>query len=387
MKIAMLAPRFPACFDGVGDHAAKFARELLNSGLEVLVLTEGLARDAGGVHAESAGSDWALCSAIKAATMARRFGADVFYIQYTPFVYGVRSLAPLIFGLGARLSRAKVAIYVHEAFYEAGSSAASTPLKAFVLGARDLIVIALADYIFVAHDQRKAMLVRFMPWRRRDSIVIAPNGANVEPYGELRWSPPAAGSRRRTLVAFGIISPRRRLELIIDAFVTLIRRGLDLELHFVGRVRDADYAATLACRSRRAGVEERVEWLGALDPEDASKELIAADALLFASTDGTTASSGVLLAGLAHGVPVIAVETSHDEKLFSECVQRADPDAASLADAIEGALSNEERLRQLGEMGARLYNERFQWSRMTATIVTNLRKTSDQGRPASGRRA
>ncbi|MGP6160008.1 MAG: glycosyltransferase family 4 protein [Vulcanimicrobiaceae bacterium] len=368
----MLAPGFPPRFNGVGDHAAKFARAVLEGGDGMLVLTEGESREFEGVAAQGVGSRWTVPAALRAVVCAARSRADAFYVQYTPFAYGARSLAPLLFSLGARINRLPLGVYVHEAFYPARSARAQSALKSFILAVRDTLVVSLAQRIFVASQERRAAILKRVPWKRPSNVIVAPFAANIEPPEGRRWAPGPRAASRKTLVAFGMVAPRRRLELIVDTIPVLVERGLDVELRIVGRILNMEYAQRLARYARAARVDDRIRWLENVDPVGVTQELLSSDAFLFASEYGMIPSSGVLLAGLAHGVPIVGVAAADDDPIFAPVVLSAQADATSLADAIDATLKDVESASARGARGSALYDERFSWRRLAADVCAEL---------------
>jgi len=257
----MLAPRFPPDFDGVGDHAAKFARAAVDSGDQVLLLTDGFSRTWNGLKAFGLGPTWSVGAALRAVGQASRFRSEAHMIQYTPFVYGATSVAPHIFALAARLRRIPVAAYFHESFYPAGSRATPNPVKAFAFRVKDALLATLVDKVFVANEERRKLILAHVPWKRANSVVVAPIAATIEPLLGRRWAPALGNSGRLPLLAFGIVARRRRLELMVDAVADLVHRGFDVELRVLGRVNDADYVREVDAHAATLGLQARLTWL------------------------------------------------------------------------------------------------------------------------------
>ncbi len=368
----MFVPKFPPGFDGVGDHGAKFARAVVDSGDQVLVLTDGLSREWNGLKAHGLGPAWSIAAALRAVAAASRFEAEAYLIQYTPFAYGATSVAPHIFAIAARLKRIPVAAYFHESFYAPGSPAARHPLKARIFFVKDALLATLADKIFVAHEAGRKSIQSCVPWKRAKSIIIAPIAANVEPAQGPQRVPERASSRRLPLLAFGIVARRRRLELMLDALAVLVQRGLDVELRVLGRVNDPDYVRELESHAEALGLGQRVLWLGTRDPELVTAEMSNSRAMLFASTDGATQSSTVILVGLAHGTPIVSVATPADDPIFAGCLLSAAATPSALADAIEATLADRGAALSRSARGVALYAARFGWRNLALTIRSAL---------------
>ncbi len=116
MKLALLAARLPPAHDGVGDHAVRLADALVSDGHDVVVLTAGEAPPAAGVRFEITGKHWGPLATARAVAAMRACRADALVVEYTPFLYGARSLAPLALLLAARASGIRSAVIVHEGF-------------------------------------------------------------------------------------------------------------------------------------------------------------------------------------------------------------------------------------------------------------------------------
>lgn len=117
--------------------------------------------------------------------------------------------------------------------------------------------------------------------------------------------PPA--EPRDDVLSVGRIAPRKRVELVVDAFAAL--RDLRPERHFRLRLAgpvlpgDRDYARRLRERIAAHGLADRVDWLGALDTSDLPALYRSAFAHLNVSRTGSMDKT--VLEALACGCPVL----------------------------------------------------------------------------------
>jgi hypothetical protein len=104
MRFALLAPQFAfPKTGGVGPHAGKLAEALVGLGDHVLIVSEGpvTVKD-GPITVRSAGNKWSLAAAFRSWALIRSFASDVLVVEYTPFNFGPRSLAPMFVAALAR---------------------------------------------------------------------------------------------------------------------------------------------------------------------------------------------------------------------------------------------------------------------------------------------
>lgn len=375
MNVTVVAPRLPPAADGVGDHADTLARTLMQAGYDVLVLTAG---DAGAAPYPilTLGRRWNAAAALRAvAILAKRGGITL--VEYTPFLYGARSAAPLVLTTAARALGLPLGVIAHEAFYDAHGDAVRSPLKARFAALRDAAVLTTARRVFVADAARRTRWGRRIGGVRR--IAVAPIGANVEPPAAYARD---ASARDATLVAFGVVMPRRRLELAIDALAALRATGHGARLEIAGRVHDEAYAQALLARARGRGVAEHVALRGTLAPAALSALFARAHVALHLAREGTIASSGSLLALLAHALPVVATEADGDDARLRAVVTSGGADGASLAAAIASLLRGRDAAERAGAAGARLYRDAFAWSATAETMVHALSDEVSHGRVA-----
>lgn len=369
MKVALVAPRYPPEMDGVGDHAAKVARALVGLGHDVVVITTGQPRTGDTVDVRIVGKSWSIAAAVRAAGIVRATRAHAVIFEYTPFLFGARSLAPLLVPM---LCGAPTFAFVHEIFYDSGTPSVRSRWKKIYFDYRDRAVLASCRGIFVPNIARRDRILAKVGNAYAPKITIVPIGSNLEPSDGRRWSPEARNGHRKRIVTFGVVAGRRRLERAIDALGILKGRNVDAELRIVGRIWDQPYADACRARARDAGVFDLVTFTGSLPEAAIGEEFVRADAVAYMAAEGLTSSAGSLLASFAYGAPVVATRNPHDETRLGQVVMLADDTAEDFADALGVAFARPHEMAERAAAATDLYRSTFGWDASAATIARRL---------------
>lgn len=366
IRILQICPQLPPHYNGCGDCTDRLAVEFAGRGDESHVLTDDAGSDRRSYGVRSVGSRWDARAVKSTADYVRVLNPDLVLLHYTPFLYDPRSLYPVLALRALRARGYRTAVYAHEAFYGPSGNAVRARAKAVYLRARDRLVLSGADRIYVANETKKAATKEFLPSAHR-RVSVLPFGANIEPDAcvpERRVPQPPY-----SLVAFGIVMRRRRIDLLVRALSELARRGVDCRLRVIGRVQDARYAQECADLAQALGIAEALDFTGPLAPHELSEALSTADLFLHAAQEGAVASAGSLLAALAHGMPVIAVQTPYDDQSFRTAVVFSSDDAAVLADRIAEIVASPEYVCDMGARSRRLYEHEFGWGPMAQRLA------------------
>lgn len=365
MTVALLAPRLPPACDGVGDHAAAVARSLARNGNRVVVFSEVPARlpelETSLVPA------WNVRGILRTLRQMRARRVELLLVEYTPFNFGPRALAPHAIAAIVRLCGIPVGVFLHEGFYGPRSLHRTGRIKGTLLGARDALIVAASNVTFTASEERRRELRGTIPWLA-SRLHVVPIGANVEPSPADVWRAPC--ERPYRLVTFGVVGPKRRLEPLVRMLGTAAQRGIDLELTVVGRVWDERYAARCKDLARDLGVSERLRFTGALEPGDVTAELLRGHLAVTALLEGAVSSSGSLLALLAHGLPLLAVRTPHDEPAFEGVVTFTSDDPSTMLDAALAIVGSPDGGTELGRRARAHYERDFRWDEIARRAQT-----------------
>jgi len=298
---------------------------------------------------------------------ARRRGGDPAWVllQYNPFSYGRRGIAPGLLRDAAALRRrsgTRFAVCVHEPWtyvYDWRSA-----LMAAAHRAQLPALLALADVVLAVTEELARRL-------GRDTIHV-PVGSNLT---AVALSPRAARERlgigSEVVVAlFGTNHPSRALdhaEAAIGALAT--SRGADA-VRVLNLGRDAPPLEV------PAGVA--VDAPGRLEARELSVRLRASDIVLLPFADGLSTRRTTLMAALAHGLAVAglrgagtdSVLTGHPEAL----VLTPAGHPAVYANAVVELAADPARLRTMGEAGRRLYEQHFDWPVLAHRVSSALHR-------------
>jgi glycosyltransferase involved in cell wall biosynthesis len=230
------------------------------------------------------------------------------------------------------------------------------------MGARD--VFAAFDRLIVHTAAGKARLT---------ALGIPPQRVAVIPHGVLPL-PPAMHKPERaaapTILLFGKIKPYKGLDVLVEAFGRLppaLRQRARLRV--VGEPQVA--MAPVEARAAALGIADRIDWdLRYVADAEIGGIIDAADILAFPYRD--IEASGVLMAALAHGKPIVASALGAFAELLrdGEHGRLVPPgDADALAGALGDLLGDPERAACMGENVAALAADVPDWRRIAAITV------------------
>jgi glycosyltransferase involved in cell wall biosynthesis len=197
----------------------------------------------------------------------------------------------------------------------------------------------------VGEAMREALNVRY-PWAS-DRLRFVPNGVAAITAGEFRA--PLAGNGPAQLIGVGSLIPRKGFATLLDAMALL---SAPVRLILVG---DGHERNELVARVRRLGLEERVQFAGAIPPKRVSELLAEADVFVLPSY--SEGRPNALLEAMAAGLPCVASDIDGVRELLGPgergvCV--APGDARALAEALGGLLRAPDQARSLARK-ARAY--------------------------------
>ena len=214
---------------------------------------------------------------------------------------------------------------------------------------------------FVAVSHYYAELMRKRLRLENARVEVVHNGINLDGYqaAEVKpLAPPIIGFLAR-------MHPAKGLADLVDAFIGIKSRnripGLRLKIAGGQGATDLPFTTRLRECLRQSGFEAEVEFLPNLDR--AQKQAFLRTLTVFSVPANCGESFGLyVLEAMASGVPVVQPASGAFPELIAETgggvvYSPEQPDA--LAKALEGALSDPERLKAMGECGMRAVRERF----------------------------
>lgn len=357
----MVSGSYPPIKDGVGDYTFRLVDELkrLGKGEVKLVTTEtelSVLRSDVGV---STVPGWGFAGFARLLKLLRETRPDIVHVQYPALGYG---RSPWISFLPMYLRffspRTRVVTTVHE-FSDLAHRAKP----------RVLLPAALSHRVIIVTAEYAAEMGRFWPPIRRKLISI-PVGSNVLPPptaadGEAAELRDELGLPREAplICYFGVIRPRKGVEVLLAAFRETLRRVPGARLLIVGHIKDPYYDSVVRPLVTELGVSEAVVFTGSCPVEQVSRYLALADLCVLPFEDGVTAKRSSFACAIQHGLPTITTRSAYlPEGLVDRGnVLLVEPgDVQGLAEAMVELLEDE-KLREKLFRGADELAKQFAW--------------------------
>ncbi len=320
--------------------------------------------------------------------------ARIVHIQFE--FYGIHSYGPLYASLGVpitmlllRLSGVKTVITLHTVMprgnrlriiRETSPSSRRIPtplLEAFLL-LFSKVVSSLSNAVLVHAEVFKRRLVK--------QYRVDPSKVKVVPHGvdSIRNAPKGDaiqnGNQQNLILYFGVLSPRKGLEMLLTAFWLLQKRRDNCELWLAGSSPPYyhRYESKLKALATELGLASRVRFLGSVDGGFAHQLFDQARFIVLPYSYDVSAS-GALSWALAHGLPVIASDNEYfqEEMSHSQFGLVVSPgNCQMLADALETLLTRDD-LRVSFAHNAKRMGDARSWStvaKSTLDLYYNLLK-------------
>jgi glycosyltransferase involved in cell wall biosynthesis len=374
LRIAHLTATFPPYPGGAGNTAFRFALEQAARGHHVEVFTAtapGEAPDPGAVVVHRIKPVFAIGNAPLIPALARIDGFDVVHLHY-PFIFG--SELTLLRRAASRRRRGQ-ALVVHYKNRLVGKGPRGALFELYERTVAPALIRA-ADRVFVLSPDHAASVPYLARTARRDpeKLIEMPNGVDSELFSP---GSDETGLRKRLgidaddLVAafvatLDLAHHFKRLDVAIDALAKLGDERVHLVVAGGGQLLDG-----FRRRALKAGVAERVHFLGAVPHAELPNVLRAADLFLL-TTEPPESFGIVVIEAMACGLPAIAtdypgVRAVIDEDENGVLVPPGDADAVAralreLADVGPGSR------RELGEAGRAKAVREWSW----ATLVDRM---------------
>jgi len=230
---------------------------------------------------------------------------------------------------------------------------------------------ALFEWVFDG-----ASVIQLSPSLRADTIDVVPEDRTryvANGIGDVSLARRVAGESR-VLYLSNMLREKGAL-VLLDALVTLARRGVHFTATFAGARSDDGCVDEFQAAVAREGLDGKIRYVGPVDV-DAKLQLFADhDLVVFPSY--RDAFPLVPIEAMRHGLPVIASDTGavaeiveHDITGF--VVPPRDPIA--LADRIACLLADPALANRMGKAGRARYLERFTAKQFETQLVKTLRE-------------
>jgi glycosyltransferase involved in cell wall biosynthesis len=181
---------------------------------------------------------------------------------------------------------------------------------------------------------------------------------------------------QRLVVFMGRITPKKGLDLLIDAFSLAVRNSPDITLVIAGPD-DEGYGKTVRRLVVEAGLRARTFFVGMVSGHEKLELLASADVWVLPSYGENFAFAAV--EALACGVPVVITNrvnihsqvTAANAGLVTEC------DAGQLCEAIRRILTDPELSRRVSRNGPALIQNQFSWDARASELIDVYRNVVD----------
>jgi glycosyltransferase involved in cell wall biosynthesis len=191
-----------------------------------------------------------------------------------------------------------------------------------------------------------------------DQIVLIPHGVPNRPFGRSAQFKSEYGfTCRQVLMTFGLLSPGKGIEAVIEALPEIVAGHPDVLYCIVGAThpnllaREGEaYRERLKTLAGELGVSANIHWIDAfLDTEELLNLIEAADIYVTPYLGANQATSGTLSYALALGKAVVSTPYAHAIELLADDHGVLVPfkDSAALASEIGALLDNPDRLMAL----------------------------------------
>ena len=186
----------------------------------------------------------------------------------------------------------------------------------------------------------------------KERIVRIPNGVDVPDRPRTR------PSAQTTIVAVGMLYPKKGFDVLVEAFAEVHARVPDARLVIAGEGNERE---RLEQRVRELGLESAVELPGVLD--EAAKEELWQRARVFVSSSRREPFSNANLEALAAGLPIVATAVGGNREIVHEGANGylvPSEDAAELASAIQRLVDDPEEADRMGA-SAHEHAQTYSW--------------------------
>lgn len=153
------------------------------------------------------------------------------------------------------------------------------------------------------------------------------------------------------LLFIGLISRRKGVDCLLEAFRIVSETHPDIRLDIVGRIADQEFHQSLLAYIRGNGLEERISWLGTMDSASLAARYASAVMLVLPSLEES--APGVIAEAMAVGCPVVATRVGGvpymvDELRTGFLVEPRDPRglAAAIMKILEDKVLREAMVTQ-----------------------------------------
>ncbi|MEP7221891.1 MAG: glycosyltransferase family 4 protein [Novosphingobium sp.] len=296
-----------------------------------------------------------------AASQIEASGADVVWLQHEFGLFGGFA-GDMVLGLIDRIA-APLIVTLHTVLPEPNDDQRRVMTR-LVARARRLIVMS----------SHAAVLLRRVYQASPDQIVVIPHGVPDRPHGRHeRFKQKFGLTGRQVLMTFGLLSPGKGIETVIEALPRILADHPEAVYCIVGAThpnliaREGEaYRQRLHDLAASLGVQDHVRWTEAFLETDELLDMIeAADIYITPYPGAAQATSGTLAYAVALGKAVISTPYIHAEELLGDGRGVLVPfnDSAAIAREVGALFDDPARLADL-QSRAYEHGRSMTWSRL-----------------------
>ncbi len=374
----ILTGEYPPRHGGVSDYTAQVALGLAETGAEVHVwapTVEGVTdpNDRFVVH-RTAGR-WSPADLDRLDRELDAFAAPRrLVVQYTPNAWGYKGLN-LHFCrwlLERRKRGDDVRPMFHEVWYFVQPWDRPTRWL-LAAGQRWMVrrVLAASSMAYVSIPYWEKLLRAYEPGHRRPMTWL-PVPSNIpvidDAQGVAKHRGQVAPEGQRIVGSFGTFSGLSA-RMLSQVLPELLRSGRDRVGLLIGRGGKPFADRMIADHPELTG---RLVAVGGLPSGEVSRYLQACDVLIQPYPSGVSSRRGSVMAGLAHGVPIVSTSGAQSESIWAEtgCLATVpDREPSALVEAAESLLASPQRRSELARASREVYERCFALRRTVETMI------------------
>jgi len=294
-------------------------------------------------------------------------GSDWAVLPYTPLLWSRRGFPWRVFLVtrAVRRSGARLAVHIHDPLAATGPRLIDRLRASF----QTIVLRRLCEGAGLTFVSIRPELIPWMDASLRARTVVVVTGSAIPTDAGVHsgWT-----KDRLRIVVFGV-SPRREAQEMRDIATvlrTLREGGVSVRLTLIGG--GADQAATLLRDDPDAKGAE-IDNRGVAPEHVIDEVLMASDVLLFVRT-GVSSRRSSVIAGIAHGLPILGYETTETGPPVTEAgvVLVPEGSAQDLADATLSLARDPAWAATLGARSVAAAEGSFSWDRIAAVAVEGL---------------
>jgi glycosyltransferase involved in cell wall biosynthesis len=227
--------------------------------------------------------------------------------------------------------------------------------------------VSIASHLIVVHAESFARRLKTHYRLNVSKIIVIPHGVDLS-FAKRPESQAVIQQSRETVIYFGVLSPRKGLETLIEAYALLVRRRPSTELLLVGATPPyyQTYLSSLKDFVNKSEPNGNVTFVGEVSGKLAH-ELFSTATLAVLPYNYDISASGALSWASSHGLPVVTSNTEYfcDQISSFKCglvFTRGKPE--SLCQAMYMLLEDKHLRAQMGA-GSRKMAVTNSWERVS----------------------